>query len=162
MASIHAKHVLIPHKVIRKRVRLKLSPRYLYTSHITPSQLPTQPPTMQSSQMLIEPSDRLQERLLLREPLDLLARIAAHAEAVTDAAVQVDLVRLLRREQDLLGPVALLRWEDLVCFRGGDGERAGDGGQLGFLDEGGVRDVPDVDAFAGGEEANGVFSSLCP
>ncbi len=50
---------------------------------------------MQSDQVLIEPAHSLQERLLLGELLNLLARITPHREAVGHTAVQIDLVRLL-------------------------------------------------------------------
>lgn len=64
-----------------------------------------------------------------------------------DARVQVDLVGQAGLLEDLLGLVALLVGEDLVRLGGGDGQRAGDGGQLFLVDEGGVRDVADVDAI---------------
>lgn len=62
------------------------------------------------------------------------------------AAVQVNLVRLPDLPQDLLGLVALLRWEDRVRLRGGDGQWPGDGSQLILIDEGGMSDVADLDA----------------
>jgi hypothetical protein len=48
---------------------------------------------------------------------------------------KVDLIGLFCFNEDCLGFVAFLGREDLVCFRGGDGEGAGDGGEFGFLDE---------------------------
>lgn len=54
-----------------------------------------------------------------------------------DAAVQVNLIGLLSLGEDLLGAVALLGWEDGVCFGGGDGERALDGAEFVFFDEAG-------------------------
>jgi hypothetical protein len=48
---------------------------------------------------------------------------------------KVDLIRLLCLNEDYLALVAFLGREDLVCFCGGDGEGAGDGGEFGFFDE---------------------------
>jgi hypothetical protein len=62
----------------------------------------------------------LQESLLLREFLMLNARITANREAMYNTTVKVDLVWLLRLNQDSLGLVALLGGEDLVRLGGGD------------------------------------------
>ena len=76
------------------------------------------------------------------------------------SAVQIDLVGLLGLNEDSLRLVALLSWENLVCFCGSDGERSSDGSELGFLDERGVSDVSDINAFSFWQEADGVFCSL--
>jgi len=102
--------------------------------------------TGQSEQVGVEPGNGLVERLLLGPLLLLDRQVAAHREAVGDAREQVDLVGLAGLLQDLLGLVALLDGEDGVRLGGGDGERAGDGGQLVLVDEGGVGDVADADA----------------
>lgn len=114
-----------------------------------------------SQQEVVEPLDGLVEGLLLGELLGLLGQVAAHAEAVDDVAVQVDLVGLAGLLQDLLGLVALLGGEDLVGLGGGDGQRTRDGGQLVLVDEGGVGEVADLDAVLvvagdvlGGEKGN--------
>jgi hypothetical protein len=101
---------------------------------------------LHSNKILVKPDDGLQEGLLLGELLNLDGRVAADGEAVLDARVQVDLVRVARLLEDLLGLVALLGGEDGVGLGGRDGEGARDGGQLVLVDEGGVRDVSDVDA----------------
>jgi hypothetical protein len=85
--------------------------------------------------MLIKPSNSLQERALLRILLDLLARVTSHRKAVNDTAVQIDLIRLLGLNEDLLGLVAFLGGEDLVGFCGCDGERAGNCCEFRFVDE---------------------------
>jgi len=90
---------------------------------------------MQSDQVLIEPAHSLQERLLLGELLNLLACITPDREPMGHTAVQIDLVRLFGLNEDSLRLVALLSWENLVCFCGSDGERSSDGSELGFLDE---------------------------
>lgn len=88
--------------------------------------LPKIIPATESNQMLIKPSNSLQESLLLRILLLLLAQIAANGETVNDTAVKVNLVWLLGLNEDGLGFVALLRGEDLVCFCGCDRQRAVD------------------------------------
>ena len=52
-----------------------------------------------------------------------------------NTAEQVDLVGLLGLDENFFGLVTLLRGEDGVCFRGGDGEGACDCGELSLLDE---------------------------
>jgi hypothetical protein len=90
---------------------------------------------MQSNQMLIKPIHSLQERLLLRKLLDLHTQIAPNRKTMHYAREEVDLIRLFCLNEDCLGLVAFLGGEDLVCFCGGDGEGAGDGGEFGFFDE---------------------------
>lgn len=97
-------------------------------------------------QVLVEPRDGLVEGLLLGELLVPLGQITANGEAVLDARVQSNLVGQASLEEDLLGLVALLGGEDLVCLGGGDGQGTGDGGELLLVDEGGVGHVADVDA----------------
>jgi hypothetical protein len=89
----------------------------------------------QSNQMLIKPSNSLQERLLLRILLYLLACIASQREAMRNSTVKVDLVWLLGGYEDLFGLVALLGREDGVGFCGGDGDGTVNGAELGFFDE---------------------------
>ncbi len=96
--------------------------------------------------MLVEPGNGLVEGLLLGPLLYADGHVAADAEAMGDARVQVDLVRVARLDEDALGLVALLRREDGVGLGGGDGQRAGDGGQLFLLDERWVGKVADRDA----------------
>jgi hypothetical protein len=93
----------------------------------------------------VEPRNCLVESLLLGVSLDLLARVTADREAVGDAAVQVDLVRVAALGQDLLGLVALLGGEDLVRLGGSDGERALETGELLLVNERGVGEVADGD-----------------
>lgn len=97
--------------------------------------------------MLIKPRHSLQERLLFGKPLHLDTNVAADGKPVIDAREQVDLVRLLGLEENLLGPVALFRWEDGVRLRGGDRQRSGDGSQLVLLDKGWMCDEADVDSI---------------
>lgn len=123
------------------RCLLKIKP--LATS--TPSQ-PRLGTAGQSQQVLVEPGDGLVEGLLLGPLLDAVGQVAADGEAMRDAREEVDLVGLAGLAEDLLGAVALVGGEDLVRLGGGDGERAGDGGQLVLLDEGRVGDEADVDA----------------
>ncbi len=85
--------------------------------------------------MLIKPGNGLIEGLLLGPLLYTDGHVATDAEAMRDARVQGDLVRLARLDENLLGLVALLGREDPVGLGGGDRQRAGDGGQLFFLDE---------------------------
>ena len=54
----------------------------------------------------------------------MLVHVASHAEAVNDAAVQVDLIRLLGGFQDLFRFVSFRGCEDLVCFCRGMREAA--------------------------------------
>ena len=63
-----------------------------------------------------------------------------------DAREKGDLPRLAGLDEDVLGVVALLGGEDGVDFRGGDGERAADGGEFLVGDEGRVCDEADLDA----------------
>ena len=85
--------------------------------------------------MLIKPTHSLQERLLLRKPLDLHTQIAPNRKTMHYAREEVDLIGLLCLKEDYLALVAFLGGEDLVCFCRGDGEGAGDGGEFGFFDE---------------------------
>lgn len=97
-------------------------------------------------QVVVEPLDGLEERLLLGESLCLVGQVASDGEAVHGAAVQVDLVGLAGLLEDLLGFVAQLRGEDLVGLGGSDGPGAGDGGKLLLVDKGRVGDETDLDA----------------
>jgi hypothetical protein len=110
--------------------------------------------------MLIEPRHSLQEGLLLIKLLDLLTCITPNTKSMHNPTVQINLIRLLRLNKDLLRFVAFLGRENLVRFCGRDGERARDGSEFGFLDEGGVRDETHIDAFPFRQVADGVFSSL--
>lgn len=116
---------------------------------------------MQSYQILIKPVHRLQESLLLGKLLNLLTRITPHRKSMNDSTIQIDLIWLLRLNHDFLGLVAFLSREDLVGFCGCDRERSLDGSQLGFLDEGRVRNEADIDALSL-HKTNGVFCSLFP
>lgn len=62
------------------------------------------------------------------------------------AGIQSYLPRQRRPRQDLFRLVAQLRGEDAVGLRRRDGQRAGDGREFVFGDEGRVRKVPDFDA----------------
>jgi len=84
---------------------------------------------------LVEPSDGLEEGLLLGELGDLLAEVAPDGETVLDAREQVDLVGLAGGLEDLLRLVALLDGEDGVGLGSGDRERTGDGSKLVLFDE---------------------------
>ena len=84
---------------------------------------------------LVEPSDSLEEGLLLGELGDLLAEVAPDGETVLDAREQVDLVGLAGGLEDLLRLVALLDGEDGVGLGSGDRERTGDGSKLVLFDE---------------------------
>lgn len=66
--------------------------------------------------MLVEPRDRLQERLLFGELGGLLGQIASHCEAVLDVGEEVDLVGDGHLLEDFFGFVALGGGEDLVGF----------------------------------------------
>lgn len=68
--------------------------------------------------MVSEPSDSLNEGLLLGELVLGLAQIGADGETVNDTAEQVDLPRLAGLDKGALGLVAQLRGEDLVSFYG--------------------------------------------
>lgn len=68
--------------------------------------------------MVSEPSDSLNEGLLLGELVLGLAQIGADGETVNDTAEQVDLPRLAGLDKGALGLVAQLRGEDLVSFCG--------------------------------------------
>jgi hypothetical protein len=85
--------------------------------------------------MLIKPIHSLQESLLLRKFLDLHIQITSNRETMHHTREEVDLIGLLCFNEDCLALVAFLGGEDLVCFCGGDGEGAGDGGEFGFFDE---------------------------
>lgn len=67
-------------------------------------------------QVLVEPANSLGESLLLGELVVLVAEVGADSEAVSDAAVQVDLPVLAGLGEDILGLVAQLGSEDLVDF----------------------------------------------
>lgn len=98
-------------------------------------------------QVLVKPLHSLVESLLLGESHNLVVDITTDSETVRNAGEQVDLEGLARLDEDLLGSVAELGGENTVGLRGGDGERAADGGKLVLLDERGVGDVADVDAL---------------
>lgn len=66
--------------------------------------------------IFIEPCYCLQERLLLRKLLPLLANISAHGEPMLDAGEQVDLVRHVHLQQNLLCLMAFGRGENLIGF----------------------------------------------
>lgn len=85
--------------------------------------------------MLIKPIHSLQESLFLRKLLHLHLHITSNRETMHHAREEVYLIRLLCFNKDCFGFVAFLGGEDLVCFCGGDGEGAGDGGEFGFFDE---------------------------
>lgn len=70
--------------------------------------------------------------------------VTAKGEPMLDARVQRDLVGVARVLEDALARVALLRREDGVGLGSGDGQQAGDGGELVPLDEGRVDEVADV------------------
>lgn len=114
--------------------------------------------------ILIKPVHRLQKRLLLGEPLAPVGHVRAARESMLDVAVQVHLVRHSRLLQDALAGVALVGGEDGVGLGGGDGQRARDGAQLGFVDEGRVRRVAGVGAGGGAadvaEEAGDVLGGV--
>lgn len=63
-----------------------------------------------------------------------------------NARVQVDLEGLARLDENLLRLVALLSREDGVSLGCGNGQRAGEGGELVLFDIGGVSDVADLNA----------------
>jgi hypothetical protein len=65
---------------------------------------------------------------------------------VHDARVQVDLVWVARRLEDLFGLVALLGREDGVGLGGGNGQRPGHGCELVLVDEARMGDISDLDA----------------
>lgn len=96
--------------------------------------------------MFAKPSHSLEKRLLLGKLLNLDAGVAADSEAVRNARVQVDLEGLARLDEDLLRLVALLGREDGVSLGGGNGQRAGESGELVLLDVGGVGDETGLDA----------------
>lgn len=85
--------------------------------------------------MLVKPSDRLEERLLLGKPLHGVGYVAAHREPVLHAREDVDLPRPAAPAQDLLRLDALVEREDVVGLRGSDGEGPGDGYELLLGDE---------------------------
>lgn len=101
---------------------------------------------MQSTQVLVEPGDGLDKGLLLGKLLLLVVQVAADREAVRGAGEEVDLVRLLGLDENLLRLVALLGREDGVGFGGGNGKGAGDAGELLLLDKRRVGGVADIDA----------------
>jgi hypothetical protein len=92
-------------------------------------------PATESEQILIEPSDSLQESLFLGILLLLFACVATNCKTVNHAAVKVDLIWLFGFEQDSLGFVALLGGKYLVCLGGCDGEGASNSGKFVFFDE---------------------------
>ena len=114
---------------------------------LAPGLRPRTGAAMDSEQPRVEPGDGLQEGLLLGPALVLLARVAADREAMHDATVQVDLVRLAALGQDLLGLVALLGGEDLVRLGGGDGQRRLEALQLLLVDERGVGEEAALDVW---------------
>jgi len=126
--------------------------------------------------MLIKPSHSLQESLFLRKLLILLAHVTSHREAVGDPTEEVDLVWLLCLNEDNLGFVAHLGGEDVVSFRGGEGEGPGDSTEFDFFDEamsslairwyrGGVHvrrvsSISDINSLSLCQETNGIFDTL--
>lgn len=96
--------------------------------------------------MRIKPRNGLQEGLLLGKLLLLDSRVSSDGKAVLGAGEEVDLVRLLGLDENLLGLVALLGGENAVRLGGGNGQRAGDGGELILVDKGRVCAVADVDS----------------
>lgn len=97
-------------------------------------------------QVLVEPRDGLEEGLLLGELLMPLGHVAADGESVLGTGVKGDLVGQAGLLEDLLGLVALVGGEDLVGFGGGDGQGAGDGGELVLINKGRMGHVADVDS----------------
>ncbi len=110
--------------------------------------------------MLVEPSNGLQERLLLRKLLVLLTQITSHRKSMHNTTEQIDLVGLLSLNEDFLGAVPFLGWEDLVCLGGGNAQGSSDGRELRFVDKGRVSDEADINTFARLQEANGIFCTL--
>lgn len=96
--------------------------------------------------MLTKPSHSLEKGLLLGKLLNLDAGVTPDREAVRNARVQVDLERLARLDEDLLRLVALLGREDGVSLGGGNGQRAGESGELLLVDVGGVSDEASFNA----------------
>lgn len=97
-------------------------------------------------QVIVKPCHSLVKSLLLGISLQLDLGIATHCKPVMYTREEVDLVRLPDLGQSLLRLMSLILGEDVVEFRGSDGQRSGDGFKLFLLDEGRVRDKADVDA----------------
>lgn len=67
-------------------------------------------------QILVEPHDSLEESLLFGELLGLVIQISTDSEAVANTAEEVDLPRLARLDQSVLGLMTELGGEDAVGF----------------------------------------------
>lgn len=75
-----------------------------------------------------------------------------------NAAEQIDLPRLTRLDQNVLGLVTELSGEDVVDFGGSDRKRTSDGSELLLGDKGGMSCVTDVD-LTGLQEAADILST---
>lgn len=71
---------------------------------------------MKSLQVLVEPSNSLDKRLLLSPLLMLVAQVSANREPVRHAAEQVDLPGLAGLDESIFRFVAELGGEDLIDF----------------------------------------------
>jgi hypothetical protein len=91
------------------------------------------------SKVLIKPSNRLDESLLLSILLSRDLEIGTNRESVLGATVKGDLVWLLGLDKDLLCLVTLLSWEDLVNFSGGNVEGSVYGSEFFLLNESKIR-----------------------
>ena len=98
--------------------------------------------------VLLEPLHSLQKCTLLGVSLHAITQIPSYRESMLHTTVQVNLVRQARILEDSFRLVTFLGGEDLIGLGGGDGEWTFHVFELGSIDEGGVRGVPDVD-FAG-------------
>ena len=82
--------------------------RFLSSRTINPTIFPSQP--------VLKPSNSLLERILHGVQILLHAHIRPQRKPMVDASIDVDLVRDLQVDQDLLSFVAILTGEDVVDF----------------------------------------------
>jgi len=110
--------------------------------------------------MLFKPLHRLQKRTLLGISLHTIAQIPTHRKPVLNSTVQINLVRQAQLFQNNLCLMPFLRWEDLICLGGGDGQGSFHVFELGGFDEGGVCGVAGVDfSRVGAQVPDDVFAA---
>lgn len=94
-----------------------------------------QPQPHPLNQILIKPSNSLQESLFLGKLLNRLAHITSNRETVRNTTEKVYLIYSLDFLEDIFCLVAFFCWEDIIGFGGCDGEGSFDGADFFFIDE---------------------------
>ena len=113
-----------------------------------------------SNQPGIKPRNSLKESSLLCKFDVWNTDIPTNREAVSNTAIQVDLVWLFRGCKNLLGTVSAFGGEDVVNFSGSNRNGFLDSGELLFGNETGVCEVAHVDSLSFGQLSDNVLGSL--